>query len=216
MAANSPNAEPRTSWCERGDGGVLGRLGAADPDARQARSRRASSAMLGAGEREADVGGAEAARRREARTRRRAAAIADVAGRDAGERGGEVVADVEHESELDGASRGRAPGASSSVGAQDQQRRGDVAELERGDRRRTAAQAARAAPAARGCGSAAAHARVGPWRRADRVDDRERGEQAGDDAERASRVRMPTSATSPIASSGPPIAPRLSIARSNP
>ena len=29
-------------------------------------------------------------------------------------------------------------------------------------------------------------------------------------------LRVPTSATSPIASSGPPIAPRLSIARSNP
>ncbi|MEJ7721847.1 MAG: hypothetical protein WKF58_16105 [Ilumatobacteraceae bacterium] len=49
----------------------------------------------------------------------------------------------------------------------------------------------------------------------DRVDDGERGQQTGNDR-RAIAQRAPTATTSPIAATGPRIAPRLSIDRSNP
>ena len=61
-----------------------------------------------------------------------AAAVAEAAGREADERGGDVVGRVEGERELGRARRCRG-WAQQLGGAQDQQRRGDVAELERAD-----------------------------------------------------------------------------------
>ena len=138
-----------------------------------------------AGRRRTGVGGGEAARRRPRDSGPAPSRSARPAGGDAGDRGGERCRRC----------RGRSrswsrvlavAGGEQLGGAQDQQGRGDVADLERGDARHAVGRVARSAPGGLWIRSGLAVAAFGSRRVADGVDDRGGGQQAGDDESRRS------------------------------
>ena len=177
--ASSPNAEPRMlSGARVGDGGVLGSFGAPNAHAgdgereREQRDARAADGESEVGEQERGDAGREHATR--------AASVADVPGWDADDGRGEVVDGVQHKRDLDGAAV--AVGGGEQFGrAQDQKRRGDVAQLERCRRRRTAGRADLRSTGRMRMRSGRRSRVASSARVPDRVHDRKRREQARDD-----------------------------------
>ena len=121
-----------------------------------------------------------------ARIGEHALSVSGASGGNAGECRGEVVGGVEQEPELRG--RGvRAAGLEQIGRAEDHQRRGEVPQLEGSRGREEAAEpTVHERPDAQADRLVVAHGERGGV--ADRVDDRERGEQAGDDREQDRRA----------------------------
>ena len=172
IAASSPNAEPRrcpgASWATAAVSAV-----SAQPIPTPARTKQpARSGEALAAERRIRCSDAGSRRLPSGEDAQHPAAVTAVPGGDAGQRRGEVVGGVEHERELDRRVV-RAAGLEQVGGAEDQQRRGEVAELERS---RRGEQPAEPPVQQRADAQADRLALAGGERRrvADRVDDRER------------------------------------------
>ena len=180
-AASRPNAEPRRcSGASRATAARFGGLGAADPDAGEDEADGEQREAFAA-EREAEVGEREAGGSG-GEDPEDAVAVADVAGGDAGERRGEVVARCRAR-----ARAGRRRCASGRAASRSVARR--ISSVAARLPSSNAAAAASRRPS-RPCSSGRTRRRIGWCSRtassggvADRVDDRERGEQAGDDRE---------------------------------
>ena len=130
-AASSPNAEPRISAGAKAATAACSAV-STQPMPTPARTKATrGAAIAGPGEREQGVGDAERGDADGQWPRGRVPSRSASARPGSDHGGGDVVADVEPEGDLRGGLDPR-PGVEEFGGAQDQQRRGDVADLERG------------------------------------------------------------------------------------